>query len=232
MTRAPLLLALALLGCSATDGPIKAPTECRGAEPGVEAPGAPVVEVTTNSADPATDITCTGVVVGRLYVLTAGHCVVDRSSWTAKTVDGQVAQSLTGVTRFPADDNHYLPTHPDVGILRLEEPGLRLKAYATLGGPAAYLEGAMVNFRSDGVSTLALHEHRAQLFPGSDMQLAGHYYPRSYLSDMLATFGDSGTPVFTPGTYEVVGLLSGSRPCGNVIARIDLEKAWIEENMP
>jgi len=232
---AVLASGLALLGCSdmsTADGPVVAPVQCRDADQGSIVASAPLVHIQSAVDAEGYFHLCTGVMLDAVTVLTAGHCIVGPTAWSVGTSNGQRAESVGSSTPFPSRDVANVLHYPDIGIIKLSPPGVQFPVYATLGGNAEYLDASFVVFRDKGGVERSPYSHSVQLFPGSSLTLGhvGAPYPYSYLSDHVATHGDSGAPVFLPGGFTVVGILAASGPCGNVITRIDQQLGWISAN--
>lgn len=219
------LLVMALPACSGPE-PEPAPVACRGTEIGSPVSAGPVVFVQAVAPSLAR---CVGVMLSPRVALTAGHCLSGRTAWEVTAEDGKTAASDDSANLFP----RHVPTDErvnlDLGLIHLSTP-IVLAAYATVPtGPSAYSDGVLVSMRSGGELTDSWHAHRVQLWPGGVLSLGGFRYGLGYITDRVASEGDSGSPVFLPGTLTVAGVLASHNGCGNVVARTDLAAAWIGE---
>jgi hypothetical protein len=173
---------------------------------------------------------CTGALVAPRVVLTAGHCVASYAAWgVVAPLANESATSTTAETfDWTANGTDQVTENQhDVGLIYLDTP-MSLAAYPALA------DVPMAN-GSDVVSVGRVHDG---MVTGS-LYLSGPLvatsagpsgFPFDYLTGRVIEQGDSGGPVEVPGgtPHTIVAVNSGFSGTGDLLARVDLLKSWIQ----
>lgn len=179
-------------------------------------------------ADAARVYACSAVLIAPKVVLTAGHCVDGHASWQVH-VGAETRTSRSGVTYDwrEAGATTVNPNHHDIGLVFLEAP-ISLASYPTLAkakvpdGTKALNVGRIL----DGKLTNQLYGAPVEV---KDAAPIGYRY--DYFATRVIEPGDSGGPVFAYGTHRILAVNSGAGASIEVLARVDLLAAWIEEQI-
>ena len=228
------MVATGSLACSAPDddGASSRDEEVLGAtvaQPIVN--GSPASAYTEAALINAPGFICSGAVIAPRIVLTAGHCVVDASSWTvvAPYAGNQSAKGSKAWTDYATSGEYVNPSTLDVAVIILDK-AITLNSYPALASSASAAGTKAVNvgrIRNGQASY-------SGLFFGSQVTLkAGSAYgfPKSYISEEIIESGDSGGPVYTGSgaTRTLVAVNSGGGGGTQVLARVDLAYAKIQQ---
>ncbi|APR88003.1 hypothetical protein A7982_13352 [Minicystis rosea] len=175
---------------------------------------------------------CSGSLITPTVVLTAGHCVVGFDGWDIRApyAGAQRATAAEAATLYSATDAHAVnPNRHDIGLVFLSTP-IQLDAYPTLASAPLYEGDAIVNIGriQDGV------RYDNHLFVSQPMAVTGGArmgFPFDYMAREIIESGDSGGPDMANGTHTIVAVNSGAGGGAEVLARVDLVKAWIDEQV-
>jgi V8-like Glu-specific endopeptidase len=193
--------------------------------------GSPASAYTEAALINAPDFICSGAVIAPRIVLTAGHCVVDASTWTvtAPYAGNQSAKGSKSWTDYASSGEYVNPSTLDVAVIILDKP-ITLSTYPTLASAASAAGTKAVNVGRirNGQASFS------GLFFGSQVTLkAGSSYgfPKSYVSEEIIESGDSGGPVYIgSGASRVIAAVnSGGGGGTQVLARVDLAYAKIQQ---
>jgi hypothetical protein len=178
---------------------------------------------------------CTGTLVAKDIVLTAGHCVdTDRMAGfevVAPRAPNKPRVTASRVARFDGDYDD--PSFPDIGILKLDEP-IVLTHYAQMTDMTSRVEtagsvDAMAVVRTDEEPEAPL-ENSAILKVSS---AKGFGYQHGFQTPMFSIGGDSGAGLFLvesgKPTHKLIGVARQPEPDRNIdhFTRIDATiKGW------
>ncbi len=177
---------------------------------------------------------CSGAVIAPYVVLTAGHCVEGRSSWTvtAPYANGQRAEVASfEVYDYNDPGEQVNPNQHDIGLLYLATP-IRMARYPKLSAAPIAEGAALVNVGRIADGQLSTTD----LFVGAPVAAqdgAATGFPFAYATAELIESGDSGGPVLVAGSqdHEIAAVNSGGGGGSQILARVDLLHAWIEERV-
>lgn len=171
---------------------------------------------------------CSATLIAPKVVLTAGHCVDGMASWQVY-VGTNLRTSTHGETYDWAENGASTvnPAHHDIGLVYLDQ-AITLASYPTLAtakvanGTSALNVGRILN----GTLTNSLYDAAVTV---SDATSVG--YPLDYTGNDVIEHGDSGGPVFVNGTHNLIAVNSGAGGGTEVLARVDLLSAWIQQKI-
>jgi hypothetical protein len=170
---------------------------------------------------------CTASLIAPQVVLTAGHCVDGMASFDVFV--GTSTQTSTSAETFDWNERGATlvnPNHHDIGLVYLSKP-VQLAAYPTLASAALANGASAVNVgRIHNGLTSSTWKATVTLGPGASVG-----YPFDYASKGVIEQGDSGGPVFQLGTHDIVAVNSGAGGGTQVLARVDLLLAWIQQRV-
>lgn len=170
---------------------------------------------------------CTASVIAPKVVLTAGHCVDGMASFDVFV--GNSTQTSTSAETFDWNERGATlvnPNHHDIGLVYLSTP-VKLATYPTLASAALPNGASAVNVgRIHNGLTSSTWKATVTLGPGASVG-----YPFDYSSKGVIEQGDSGGPVFQLGTHTIVAVNSGAGGGTQVLARVDLLLAWIQQRV-
>jgi len=176
---------------------------------------------------------CSGSLLAPTVVLTAGHCVHGFDSWTvtAPFAGDQTSISRSGVTYdWNTDSDHVDPNAHDVAIVILDTP-ITIASYPTVAASPLADGSSVVNvgrINNGQLSSKALYKSKPLAVKSAES--AG--YPFDYMGSEIIEHGDSGGPVFIPGSHTVVAVNSGGGEGTEILARVDLVHDWILKQIP
>jgi hypothetical protein len=218
-------------GCAPSDAPSPQDPEVLG-----EKVAQPIVNGTaatsyTEAALINTDsFICSGAVIAPRIVLTAGHCVVDASSWTvvAPYASKQTATGHQSWTDYVATGESVNPATLDVAVIILDK-AITLSSYPKLASSPSPAGTQAINVGRirNGQASFS------GLFYGSPVTLqsgSSYGFPKSYISSEIIEAGDSGGPVYvgTNASRTIAAVNSGAGGGTQVLARVDLAYAKIQ----
>ncbi len=193
--------------------------------------GSPASAYTEAALINAPGFICSGAVIAPRIVLTAGHCVVDASTWTvvAPYAGNQTAKGSKSWTDYASSGEYVNPSTLDVAVIILDKP-ISLSVYPSLASSASAAGTKAVNvgrIRNGQASY-------SGLFFGSQVTLkAGSAYgfPKAYISEEIIESGDSGGPVYigSGASRSISAVNSGGGGGTQVLARVDLAYAKIQQ---
>lgn len=261
------LVALALAGCSAKDEP-QSSSDPPGqlVPPGAQGPGGPggggatpgapaaasapapagptedaklseVVYVLVQTPDQG-DGFCTGTLVAKDVVLTAGHCLEPDWSFEVVAPGAAGAPRVAAASAARYSDETDDPAQPDIGIIRLEQP-IELPAYAQMTDISARVDGGE---KLSGAALVRVDEE-----PEADLKIAGPFaissdeqygYDHGITTPMFSEGGDSGAGLFLlengKRTHKIIGVERQPEPSRNVdhFTRTDAAfMTWYQANV-
>lgn len=182
---------------------------------------------------------CTGTLVSKSTVVTAGHCL-DPKEFKSYEIVAPLAPdaprvSASGPAIFGGDYNEV--ANPDIGILTLDQP-IVLPEYAVLTDVVARVEA---NEKLDAVAVVRTAEEPmaplqvSHVFPLSSTVAMG--YEHGFGTPMFSKGGDSGAGLFLvengKPTHKLIGVARQPEPERNIdhFTRVDASfKQWFDAN--
>ena len=171
---------------------------------------------------------CSGALVAPNVVITAGHCVHGFASWTvtAPFANGQTSYSTTATTYdWNSGSDNLDPNAHDVALVLLDTP-ITIASYPTIASGPVASGSNVVNvgrINNGHLSYSALYKSKP--LPVTSASSVG--YPFDYKAKEVIEPGDSGGPVYVPGTHKLVAVNSGGGGGTEIMARVDLVHNWI-----
>jgi secreted trypsin-like serine protease len=193
---------------------------------------------------------CTGTLLARDLVLTAGHCVAPPATYRVltpgMTPPGQAVRSISVHPRYSASDYAAGRVTADVALIKLNEPLPNEFVPAALAATRPVKPGdrfviAGYGFAQRNSDTGAGIQRAAALIatgrPGNLQIRLVDPGTRDQRAGLGACTGDSGGPAFVEnaGAFAVIGVISwstgpaNSEGCGGLtgITPLSLHRAWI-----
>lgn len=172
---------------------------------------------------------CTGTLVAKDVVLTAGHCVdTDRMAGfevIAPRAPNQPRITASRVARFDGDYDD--PAYPDIGILKLDEP-IVLSQYAQMTDVSSRVEGGQT---VDAMAVIrTAEEPEAPLKSSAILKVSSAKdlgYTHGFQTPMFSIGGDSGAGLFLvengTRTHKLIGVARQPEPDRDIdhFTRID-----------
>lgn len=224
---------------SGTTGSSSGPNGTTGTGPGNTPAGDAaldeVVYVLINDWNGGGNAFCSGTLVARDIVLTAGHCVdtdvMSGFEVLAPRAPNKPRVSASKVARFAGD--YDLPSNPDIGLLKLDEP-IVLPEYAQMTDVSSRVEGGETLDAMAVVRTT--EEPEAPLKSSAILKVTsakGLGYAHGFSTPMFSIGGDSGAGLFLvengKRTHKLIGVARQPEPDRNVdhFTRVDPAiKSW------
>jgi hypothetical protein len=171
---------------------------------------------------------CSAALIAPRVVLTAGHCVDARKSWTFYL--GKEARTSTSAVTYDWKTGGSQTVDPklhDIGLVFLEQP-ITIAEYPTLARQPVPNGSKVTNVGriNNGVVTNSLYAADTVV---SDARVIG--FPNAYSSSVVIQPGDSGGPDFAVGTHMIVAVNSGANAQLQLLARVDQVYQWIMEQI-
>jgi hypothetical protein len=182
---------------------------------------------------------CTGTLVAKDIVVTAGHCL-DESAFHNWEIVAPLAKGKPGVSASnPAwmGDDYEAVENPDIGFLRLDDP-IELPAYATLTDITSRVE------KGEKITALAIvrdkedFEAPFKVVSGLSVTSTTKYaYSHGFGTPIFSKGGDSGAGLFLvengQPTHKLIGVARQPDPARKLdhFTRIDADfLEWLDEN--
>lgn len=229
---------LGSLGCAASD-PVSTSEDVTATERGVVG-GTPASAYTEAVlvdmlVDGKLASHCSGALIAKNAVLTAGHCVYGYDGWRVEvpSLGGATQTTATAVLYDYFTDAPYVdPTLHDVALVFLDQ-GFDLPSYPKLGKKKLANGTRVRNVGRIDDGSLS----QEALFVGPSVKAydgASYGFKLSYVTSEIIESGDSGGPVFLAdgaSTRTLVAVNSGGGGGKQVLARVDLLSVWIEDQL-
>jgi hypothetical protein len=175
---------------------------------------------------------CSGALIAPKVVLTAGHCVFGFTGWsiTAPFAGNQKATSTNAaVFDYKIISEFVDPSKHDIGLIFLSAP-FTLEQFPTVATSPVLNGTRVVNIGriDDGVFS------NSQLFVSRPIRVTRATnigFPFDYAATEIIQSGDSGGPDIIANTHTIVAVNSGAGGGNEVLARVDLVKDFITEQV-
>jgi hypothetical protein len=175
---------------------------------------------------------CSGSLVAPNVVITAGHCVHGFDSWsvTAPFANGQTSTSTKSITfDWNSGSESLDPNTHDVALVILDTP-INIAAYPSIATAPVADNSNVTNvgrINNGQLSNTALYMSK----PVQVTSASSIGYPFDYKGNEIIEPGDSGGPVFVPGTHKLLAVNSGGGNGTMILARVDLLHDWLVEKI-
>ncbi len=175
---------------------------------------------------------CTGTLIGKKMVLTAGHCVYPGGTHRFYLASG--TYQTNDVVRHPQYGSHNGQATNDIAIVKLQQAPTETPSVVAQKPP---FKGQKLTLIGYGITETGLKDSGVKRIGYNNVSTitsTRFYYNGATGSLSNVCSGDSGGPAFTiVDGYEVhQGIHSmASRPCGSrgINARTDIYYAWIKQ---